>query len=242
MPEINLCNEAGRDAAVSMESVMMPLRVRWVDDKGRQARNVRVLKSTLDHDIDSLKKSADGIKNVAQSIIDGDPDVDMEMAGSFLTMTSRVYINTENEIVHRVNQFEVIKNPDGSERERRVLERTQQNVTSEMPLRWSGVYLKRSDVVRKFIFGNKLQLTHINGLTYDFLFAMAKDLESRDSMLLVGGGAKSNEPLILRRGSVPYRGFLEGRTQGDSYLLLLHLSNLELKVPDDKEEEEAKTA
>lgn len=237
MPEINLCNEAGRDAAVSMESVMMPLRVRWVDDKGRQARNIRILKSTLDQDINSLKKSAEGIDKVAQTIIDGDPDVNMEVAGSFLNLTSRVYINTENEIVHRVNQFEVIKNPDGSERERRVLERTQQNVTSEMPLRWSGVYLKREEAVRKFIFVNKLQLTHINGLTYDFLYAMAKDLESRDSMLLVGGGAKSNEPLILRRGSVPYRGFLEGRTQGDSYLLLLHLSNLELKVPDDKEEE-----
>lgn len=237
MPELNLCNEAGRDAAVSMESVMMPLRVRWVDEKGRQARNVRILKSTLEQDVDALKKTADGIDKVAQSIIDSDPDVDLEVAGSFLTMTSRVYINTEAEIVHRVNQFEVIKNPDGSERERRVLERTQQNVTSEMPLRWSGVYLKRTDVIRKFVFGNKLQLTHINGLTYDFLFAMAKDLESRDSMLLVGGGAKSNEPLILRRGSVPYRGFLEGRTDGDSYLLLLHLSNLELKVPDEAEDE-----
>ena len=65
---------------------------------------------------------------------------------------------------------------------------------------------------------------------------MAKDLESRDSMMLVGGGAKSNEPLILRRGSVPYRGFLEGRTRGDKYLLLLHLSNLELKVPDEQED------
>ena len=237
MPELNLCNEAGRDAAVSMESVMMPLRVRWVDEKGRQARNVRILKSTLEQDVDALKKTADGIDKVAQSIIDSDPDVDLEVAGSFLTMTSRVYINTEAEIVHRVNQFEVIKNPDGSERERRVLERTQQNVTSEMPLRWSGVYLKRTDVIRKFVFGNKLQLTHINGLTYDFLFAMAKDLESRDSMLLVGGGAKSNEPLILRRGSVPYRGFLEGRTDGDSYLLLLHLSNLELKAPDEAEDE-----
>jgi len=215
---------------------MMPLRVRWVDDKGRQARNIRILKSTLSQDIDSLKQSAEGIEKVAQSIIDADPDVDMEVAGSFLTMTSRVYINSESEIVHRVNQFEVVKNPDGSERERRVLERTQQNVTGEMPLRWSGVYLKRNEAVRKFIFGNKLQLTHINGLTYDFLFAMAKDLESRDSMMLVGGGAKSNEPLILRRGSVPYRGFLEGRTRGDKYLLLLHLSNLELKVPDETED------
>jgi len=50
---------------------------------------------------------------------------------------------------------------------------------------------------------------------------------------LVGAGPKSNQPLILRRGSVPYRGFLEGRTKGDEYALVLHLSNMELKAPDD---------
>ena len=233
MPAINICNEAGRDAEVNMESITVPLRVRWVDGHGRQARNIRMLKSTLQQDIEELKKSAEGIDNVAQSLIDGDPDVDMEVTGTFLTMTSRVFINSDNEIVHRIKQFEVVKNPDGSVRERRDLERTQQNVTSEIPLKWSGVYLKRSEVVRKFVFGNKMQLAHINGLTYDFLFNMAKELESRDSMMLVGAGSKSNEPLILRRGNVPYRGFLEGRTRGDKYLLLLHLSNLELKAPEE---------
>ncbi|MEM9413397.1 MAG: hypothetical protein AAGA30_19975, partial [Planctomycetota bacterium] len=94
---------------------------------------------------------------------------------------------------------------------------------------------KKKEAIRKFVFANKLQLTHINGLTYDFLFDMAKDLESKESLLMVGGGAKSNQPLILRRGSVPYRGFLEGRTNGERYLLLLHLSNMELKSPERSE-------
>ena len=80
-----------------------------------------------------------------------------------------------------------------------------------------------------------MQLTHINGLTYDFLYAMAKDLEDRDAMMLLGAGPKSNQPLILRRGSVPYRGFLEGRTRGDRYVLLLHLSNMEMKKPEEIE-------
>ena len=46
--------------------------------------------------------------------------------------------------------------------------------------------------------------------------------------LLKGG----KDPLVFRRGSVPYRGFLEGRVQGDRYALLLHLSTAELKRPD----------
>ena len=57
--------------------------------------------------------------------------------------------------------------------------------------------------------------------------------------MLLGAGPKGNQPLILRRGSVPYRGFLEGRTQGDKYCLLLHLSNLELKPPETAQEDSA---
>ena len=84
MPEINISNEVGRDAVVGMESVRVPLRVRWLDAKNRQARSIRVLKSTIEHDIDSLVKECEGIDNVAQAIIDGDPEVNLEMVGSFL--------------------------------------------------------------------------------------------------------------------------------------------------------------
>jgi hypothetical protein len=50
--------------------------------------------------------------------------------------------------------------------------------------------------------------------------------------MLVGAGKGGKDPLVFRRGSVPYRGFLEGRVQGDRYTLLLHLSNAERKRPD----------
>jgi hypothetical protein len=82
-------------------------------------------------------------------------------------------------------------------------------------------------------------LLHVNGLTYDFLYGMAKELEARDSLMLLGAGPKSNQPLILRRGGSPYRGFLEGRTDGDKYCLLLHFSNLELKAPAEAADQEA---
>lgn len=239
MPEINICNSAGRDAVVNMENVTVPLQVRWIDPSGRQARNVRFLKSTLSQDIDSLRELAkEAESEVGDLLLKGDPDVDMEDVGTFLLNTSRVYVNQKNEILHRAVQYEVIKNPDGSERERRLAERTSPNVSGEIPLTWSGVYLDKADVVKKFVFANKLQLVHINGLTYDFLFDMAKDLEKRNSMLLIGGGPKSNQPLILRRGSIPYRGFLEGRTRGDKYVLLLHLSNMELKAPEKADQED----
>jgi hypothetical protein len=236
MPEINICNEAGRDAAVTMESVFKPLRVRWIDEKGRQAQSVRILKSTLDRDIGSLSESHGKLEEVSSALISSDPEVDMEIVGTILNNTSRVYVNPKRQIVHRIEQFEIIKNPDGSEREKRSRELTVKNVSEQTPLKWSGVFIKRDEAMRKFLFSNKLQLFHINGLTYDFLFGICKELEEKDSLMLLGAGPKGNQPLILRRGSVPYRGFLEGRTDGDKYCLLLHLSNLELKPPEETEE------
>ena len=238
MPEINICNSVGRDAVVNMESANIPLRVRWLDSKNRQARNIRVLKSTIDHDIDALVKQQDGIKNVAQALIDGDPEINLESVGSFLSATSRVFVDKERKLVHLIQQFEIVKDPFGKEKERRPRAAVQPNVSSDTPLAWTGTFLKKKDVVRKFVFASKMQLMHINGLTYDFLYGMAKELEEKESMMLLGGGPKSNQPLILRRGSTPYRGFLEGRTEGDKYCLILHLSNLELKSPEKQPEEE----
>ena len=58
---------------------------------------------------------------------------------------------------------------------------------------------------------------------------MAQMLEEKSAFLFLGAGDQSNDPLILQRNGTPYRGFLEGRTQNNQYMLLLHLSNLELK-------------
>jgi hypothetical protein len=72
-------------------------------------------------------------------------------------------------------------------------------------------------------------MKHVNGLTFDFLFDIAKSLHEDNSLMLIGGGSKGNEPLVLYQGGMPYRGFLEGRVKGDKYCLILHLTQLELK-------------
>jgi len=232
MPEINISNSSGRDAVVTMETVSTPVRVRWLDDQGRQANSIRVLKSTLDLDINALVSESGDVSGVSSALIHGDPEINIERIGSFLHNTSRVYIDTDSSIVHKVQLFEVIKNPDGSVREKRPREVTPQNVSADIPLHWSGRMIKKSEACRKFVFATKMQLSHINGLTYDFLYEMARELHESDSLMLLGAGPRSNQPLILRRGSIPYRGFLEGRIDDGRYCLILHLSNLELKKPE----------
>ncbi len=231
MSEINIANSAGRDALVGTISVTSSKRIRWLDEKGRQASSARILKSPIECDGEALVRTHGSLADLGKALLSGDPEIDFERTGKILQDTSRVYIDDEQKVVHKVQFFESIFNPDGSPRERRPQKALEPNLNSPTPLRWSGVFIKKADACRRFVFSGKVQLQHVNGLTYDFLFGMAKELEEKASLLLLGAGPKSKEPLILRRAGTPYRGFLEGKTQGALYNLTLHFSNLELKAP-----------
>jgi len=231
MPEVSLSNSKGRDAQVMAESVRSPVLVRWIDGQDRQATSARILKSTMEYDYEALVQRVGSPEEVARALIAGDPEIDSETAGSFLRDTSRVFVNSDRKIVYGVTQIEIVRNPDGSEKARRPKKAQMPNVNAEQPLAWSGKLLPKREVYNKFVFVAKLQVVHVNGITYDFLFDIARQLEEKNSLLLVGAGPKANQPLILRYGALPYRAFLEGRTRGAEYCLLLHLSNIELKAP-----------
>jgi len=232
MPQIAISNSKGRDASVVAESIRVPMRMWWIDVEDRIATSAKILKGTIDRDYDALLQKYGTPEKVAEAIADTDPEIDLESVGRYLRETSRVYVNSERQVVYGVNQVEVVRNPDGSEKLRRPKKLPVPNVSPDQPLLWSGKLLAKKDVFNKFVMVSKLQLVHINGLTYDFLYDIAKELETKQSLLLLGAGPKSNLPLILRRGATAYRGFLEGRTRGNEYLLLLHLSNIELKAPE----------
>ena len=230
MANINLTDPRKRDAVVKAESISPRNRVRYVGPKGGASYTRKVLKSTVDHDYDSLLIEAkDDPEKLAQLLIESDLEVDKEVFGRFLWNVSRVYINEDETVTYRIQQNEVIYSPEGKFVERRQRERAEANVDSDIPLSWTGKKIDKDEAIRRYVFSSKLQIVHINGLTYDFLYGMAKELSELNSLMLLGGGKSGKEPLVFRRGSTPYRGFLEGRVKDDSYILLLHLSNSELK-------------
>jgi hypothetical protein len=235
MAVIKIANSKGLDAEVGAQSVLKPMKVRWIGPDNRQVSTARVMKGTLSHDMGALESKAGGKDKIAQLLVESDPEVDVEQFGVMLKETKRVFVDPDGKIVHRVQQFEVVKNADGTERERRPKKVLPPNTNIETPLKWSGRMMKKSEVYNKFVFAGKRQIVHVNGLTYDFLFKMAEELEKTQSLMLLGAGPRGNQPLVLQRGGQPYRGFLEGRTQKDKYCLILHLSNMELKPAAEQE-------
>ena len=127
------------------------------------------------------------------------------------------------------NWIELIFDKNGNEKYRRIPEDKFSNITDELPIRFTKLKLKRKDAVRKFVFSRTLQLWHSDGLTFEFLFNIAKELDEKDEMMLIGGGEKGKDPLIFQNNGLPWRAFLEGRVEDDRYALLMRLSNLELK-------------
>ena len=227
--QINLADNKGRNAEVIFKSFTKKPLIKTVTTKGEATQTVRVLKSVAQNSYENLLKANESDEAVAQLLITADPEFDNSMTGLFVEQTSKVYINTDLKPVFRIQKTEAVYLPDGTLKEERTPKESIANILAEYPIKPAGKLLPKKEVYNKFAFLKKYQLTHINGLTFDFLYEMAKDLQEKDSMIMLAGGAKGNEPLVFQDGGKTYRAFLEGRVKDKSYILLIHLSNLELK-------------
>jgi hypothetical protein len=164
------------------------------------------------------------------ALVDGDPEIDLELTGRPITSTSVVYLDGEGAVLRMAPEIiEAVYGPDGDEKERRAPQDKPANIDEEIPLRFTKSRMKRADAVRRFAFSRTVQLWHTDGLTYDFLHGLAKSLDEANEMVLLAGGESGRDPIVFQLNGLPWRGFLEGRVDGPRYQLLLRLSNLELK-------------
>ena len=230
MRAINLANDKKRDAQVAVEAVRQPSTVRRVLPDGEDYISLKVLKQSLALAFDALARAYTDPVALGRAIIEADPEVDMEVIGRRVWGTRRLYLDQDGHIAYRVTLQQIVKDPAGVEVRRQDLTKAMPNVGGESVVQWTGRRFDKHDTIRKFVFSRTLQIKHVNGLTFDFLYAMAKDLAETNTLMFVGAGPKGTEPLVFSQGGEPYRGFLEGRIDKDKYCLILHLTNLEVKV------------
>lgn len=228
MNTLHIANAKGRDARVRLLPVRKRLKRRYINVGGAPVKSVQILKSTCGTNYKTLEKKYGSQEEIAKALINGDPEIDIENAGKILDRTTKVYIRDGQELAYSFKEYEVIRKPDGTE-EKRPLVVLDSNINIDEPLRWSGVMFQLDQAYKRFVFVRTYQISHIDGLTYEFLYSMAKELEEKNAMVLIGAGKKGTNPVVMTRGNPQYRAFLEGRTQGDRYCLLLHLTNMELK-------------
>ncbi len=229
MRKVHLTNAAGRDATVDF----VGLKVASSPRLGLPDRHIS-FKRYVAAATEGLHTALAGRlgESYGDALIDGDPEVDLEQVGRTIGETTQVYLSSEGEVLHAPPEIvEVIFGPKGDERERREPLDVLPNVNEELPVRWSGTRMPRADLARRVVISRSVQIRHFDGLTYDYLHGMAKELDEAQEVVLLGAGTKGRKPLIFQTNGTPFRGFLEGRVDGERYILLLHLSNMELRSP-----------
>jgi hypothetical protein len=226
---IHIADAKNRDAEVLFTSKTKKPLVHAVTAGGSEVQTLRVLKGTAKNSYEGMLKQFGEAEAIAQAMLQGDPEIDLQLTGRFIQGSTKVYVDSDLKPVARIHRKEIVHAPDGSVKEERIPKELLSNILTEHAIKGSKLFPKK-DVYNKFVFAKKYQLHHVNGLTFDFLFDIAKELHEKESLMMVGGGAKGNEPLVFQDGGKTYRAFLEGRVKGQAYVLLLHLTNLELKA------------
>jgi hypothetical protein len=225
MRGINIANEKGRNAQVLYENPAPKRGVIYVTAEKERPQSVRLIKSM---------KSVNGLMaefgvDLSYMLIKEDPEIDIETTGRFVGKASKILLDHAGKLVYKVRVEEEVYGPEGDLKETREPKTLASNIMKdEEPLKSSKLFPK-SEIFNRFIFARKYQIRHTNGLSFDFLYDIAKELHDKDSLALLGSGAKGVGPLVFQEGGKPYRAFLEGRIQEESYCLILHISNLELK-------------
>ncbi len=231
---IRLADHRGRDATVLLVPVGESMKRRYQDSDGRPVRSVRRVRSISKTCADRLLEQYLDPDELARSLIDGDPETDLEVTGRAAGSCDRVHIDGDGQVIYAPSVVEVRYGPDGIEQERRPLSVRPSNLVTPVPPAWSDVLLPRSEVIRRYALTRAYQVMHTNTLEFDFLYGVAAYLDERGVMAQVGSGRRGNGPLIPERNGPKYRGFLDGKIQGDAMRLVLYLTAFELAAREEQ--------
>jgi hypothetical protein len=226
---LHITDDKARDATIQVRGPARPPARSYVSPDGCVARSARLVKATEGRDFTSLSARDPDPEALARALVAGDPEVDVARIGRRVGPVNQVWVGGDGKILYAARRLSITYDPAGAEVSREDFVDVEATVAEDLALPWSGRLVPIDRAVRSFALGMKLQLQHINGLTFDFLHELARTLQGKERMLVVGAGARGGEPLIFHRNGSKYRGFLEGRADAEGFLLVLHLSNLELK-------------
>lgn len=220
------------DAEITFKSIRRGNEIYMALENGEKPINKRIIKLSKETSVDFLigkeHPTDDDFSEFSDRLIKKDDEIDFNLFGKYIDKVDKIYTNKNLDPVYNVNISEQILDTKGQLVEEKDKVFSKSNINGESIVKWTGKYIPKKKLYNKVVLSSKYQIKHINGLTFDFLFKIAKDLHEKDSFMMLGGG-KGNEPLVLNDGGRPYRAFLEGKIKDQSYVLIIHLSNQEYK-------------
>lgn len=226
MKNLHIATEDGKNARVLLHRGRSTTpKVVMVTADGQETTTRTVHRGNKALELDKIDSKA---------LIEGDPEIDFKHIGKFLPESSKAFrLPNSEQLEGSFQSFVTLLAPDGTIKDKSPFVPKKANINDTNPVKIT----KRMPLIeafQKFVFNNHYCLGHEDGIQHDFLLALAKDLESKNEMALLGAGAKGNQPLVFRDSGTPTRAFLMGETDGDQYRLRLLLTRQELKMPESR--------
>jgi len=230
--QIRLADHGGRDAICGLLPVRVPDARRWQDLAGQPVHALRRVRATAATHPEALLAQYPDPDDLAQALIAGDPEWDPGALGRPTGPCTRGYVDGDGQPCYAPQWTELRSDGQGTVGACRPLPSRPANLVPATPPVWSGVLLPRQTLVRRVAFVRAYQVVHQDALQFDFLYELAQYLQQRQVMVQIGSGRQGRGPLICERNGRPYRGFLDGRVQGEAMRLGLYLAAGELTIPE----------
>lgn len=185
--------------------------------------------------VTGARRNAEGLDFAA--LVASDPELDLALAGTEIDAdsTTPAWFDPSASTPVPIGDFadvDVVYDASGAEKTRRPHLVRRSNLNELHPIKL-GKRLPAADALTAFAFKQTLQVAHVDGLTFEFLRDLARDLAQKGEVAVLGAGPKGNQPLVIRESGTAYRAFLHGEVDAQGrYKLLLLLSDQELKVPE----------
>jgi hypothetical protein len=222
------------DADLDLIPTHREIPIKKVSSEGEKIINQRYIIYDIYKRKDILLKE----ENLFEKLKDTDEEIDIELTGKYIKSTNRITVNKNFEPVYNYRMYDVLYQPDGSIKER-VHQQTVGNINHATPVRITDDLHDKKALIRRYIFRKSYNITHSNGLTFKFLYDIAKKLHDVGKFARVetfDPKTKKRAPLILYDGGRKFpRAFLEGKIKENSYCLMLHVSDQEFIIPKEQE-------
>ena len=114
MRKINLANDKKRDAQIGFELNRPKDSCHYLTMAGKTVSSGRFLRYSEKTVPEKLFAQH---PDFAESLINGDPEIEMELAGKKLEDMTKVYLSTDDKVVYSACLMENIYAPDGSKKE-----------------------------------------------------------------------------------------------------------------------------
>ena len=172
-----------RDAEITFKSINSGSSISLALETGEKPITKKVLKSSKDHNLESLigkeSPSQEEYNKFSERLLEKDTEIDFELFGMFINKTDRIYTNKNNEPVFNIKVVQKINDPNGNLIKEQKPIYLQSNINEENIVKWTGKFIPKVKLYNKVILSSKYQIKHVNGLTFDFLFNIAKLLHEK---------------------------------------------------------------